>query len=447
MFTAEDRWPAIPLLIALVLLLLFATVELTPAAGAEALITPTTPPTWQPPTPTPHTPYIQLVPDCGTPPYIEVTILGYNWHEPAPVNLSWDGEVLETQSGGSFINAHWRIANLLPGSYVIRAENGVSWHEAVFTVRADCVVPTATPLPTTTPFATTTPWPTVTGTPPTATPTSTAVAPTMTPPPGADLVILGVEPLITPPLRELTPIPFRIEIRNLGLEPVLTEFFLDIFLDPEPAQIGPIAIPLDSSSGYMALSSLAPGAGRVITVTAASGLVNGGAAGGMRVVYGMIDSSQVITESAGGEFNNILGPLYVANVTPGPTQTATATPPAQTGDLSGTVSRSGQGAQPRAELFVIAVDNQTGTETLIRRQLADEQGAFAISQLPVVSGITYDLVACLTIDSQEHYVGQRTGLVPPNAFVDVMLLAEPTGCPWPQPAPVYRQYLPLALRG
>ena len=451
----EDyRWSLLPILVALLLLLLCAGSESAPGALAEPAITPTASSTWQPPTPTPHTPYIELTPDCGTPPYVELIIRGYNWHAAAAVELSWDGEVLETQIGGSYVYTHWRIANLLPGDYRVTADNGEDKDEVVFQVRDDCVIPTATLPPTMTPWITVTPWgtatpsATVTGTPPTATPTSTSDPPSMTPPPSSDpdLVVLWIEPLITPPLRELTPIPLRIEVGNVGLAPTLADFFFDIFLDPNPAVVGPLSIPLDSSSGYMALSSLAAGSGRVITVTAANGLVNGGPEGGMRVVYGMIDSSQVISESNAGERNNIFGPIYVANVTPGPTQTATATPPPQTGDLSGTVRLAGQGVQPRAELFVIAIDGQTGDEMLFRHQLATEQGTFVISQLPAVNGLTYDLVACLTVDSQHSFVGQRTGLVPPNALVEVVMLAEPAGCPWPQPAPVYRQFLPLMRR-
>jgi hypothetical protein len=84
-------------------------------------------------------------------------------------------------------------------------------------------------------------------------------------------------------------------------------FFVDLFLDP--TEVYSTSIPLNQSSGYVTVGSLAAHASRVITITAAAGFAS---ESNPRQVYAMVDSVRQVSE--GDEANNITGPLAVNTV-------------------------------------------------------------------------------------------------------------------------------------
>ena len=474
MGNSENRLATVPLIVAMLLVAFFVLgkLQVPPAVDAAAVLTPTPSATHAAvanvPTMTPTSPYFQMLPDCGSPPYIEVRLILWNWHNSETVSLSWAGEVLAEIEPPQRI-VYWRIANLLPGEYTIAAFDDVNRFERKFTVSDDCVIPTATLPPTTTPFATftpgpsATPFPTVTpwatptefGTPAaTATgPTATAVVPTVTPPPGtlgADLIVLGVEPLITPPLREYTPVPFRIEVANQGLLTAEAHFFVDVFLDPNPGSIAPTAIPLGSSSGFLAMGSLAPGSSRIVTLTAQYGFSSNGMMTGMRLVYLMADSALDVEESLAGELNNILGPIYIANVTPGPTRTVTPTPMPPTGRIAGIAHALGLaaavpvgGTPIRAEVYLVSVAAQSGESQLYARTQAAADGSYQFNDVPDRVGFSYNVLACLDLDDGRTFMDLSSGVEPPDPSVDLLMAAAPAGCPYPQPGLLQYRYLPI----
>ena len=358
------------------------------------------------PSATPLTPFIVVEPDCVTGPNPFFRVRGFNWPNGNQVTLLWDGvvqDLVPAGHGGSFSRA-WNLQNIPNGLYPVRAIDGTSDVTIQQQVASNCGFQTSTPVP--------------------ATPTNT--------PNPADLVIVGQPTLhITRPLAEYTPVAVSVVISNTGDVDVNSQFFLDVYFDPDPADLNlPTNIDVNSSSGYMAISSLAGRSSRVVTVTVPFGFTGGLLT--TREVYAMVDSLEDIVENpAGGEDNNISGPVYVANVTPGPTPTATTV--FTTGLRISGVVRTLLGnwvPQYRASVSLFYVDGVSGIGTLVGQTESASNGTYQFNDLPAPVGTDYyEVISCITFNSTDPFAGYRTAIIPTNDFVDLFMLPEPSGCP------------------
>ncbi len=381
----------------------------TPQPTATPSLTPSTTPT-----PTPITPFLVLSPPCTVAPNIQFKVRGFNWPSGSQVLLFWNNGATPYQiipaGHPGFFEQNWVFTNLTPGFYPVRATSGAN----TFTVNMDVRASTCG---------------SATATPPPATPTNT--------PNPVDLVFVGQpSPLITRPLTELTPVAFRVMIRNQGEVDITSQFFVDIYLDPAPGDLNlPDYIDINSSSGYMAVSSLAGGASRVITVTAPIGFRGGMT--GTRTVYGMVDSiRQVVEAPSGGEQNNIAGPIFVTDVTPVPTPTPTAV--FSTSLTIRGIVRNFLGdwvPQNRANVFLIYAEVNGGTTTYRRSQTtqSNSNGVYQFANIePLADGDDYyEVIACLTVNSTDTFSGFRTGVIPSNPSLNIYMLLDPSGCPAP----------------
>lgn len=365
------------------------TVTATPEATETAL--PTETPTITP-TATPSVPYILLIPNCSIGSQAQFNVLGFNWPNNEAISLSWDGfpqSIVPSGHGGSF-TLTWTKTGLTVGTtsnptlYVVRAQSNS--HNAVANFRVPCDnVP-----------------------PPTFQPT-----PTPTPNP-ADLIVVGPPQIIsTPPLVAYQPIAARVVISNTGDIAVSSQFFVDLFLNP----VGPVSptIPLDYSIGYMAVSSLAGGASRVITITAPLGFPN--SPPDPHLLYGMVDSLLQITEA--DETNNVSTPLAVSAVTPAATPTPTPTaPPNGTLSISGIVRSLVTSWVPAGRVTISLFDSDSN---FVASTQSDRNGFYVFQN--ILPG-TYSVRACTEIDNVS-FSGLRTGLVPTDPFANVYMLPGP----------------------
>jgi hypothetical protein len=352
----------------------------TPAPTSTSTATPSVTPT-----PTPQTPYIVLLPAQGTAPSIQFNVLGFNWPAEQAVSIYWNVNQLVTivpaGHGGSFQRT-LSFSGVEPGNYVVRATAGPHTANTTFTVH---------PEP-----------------PPGAT-----VTPTATPRP-VDLIIAGMPVLIsTPPIVEYEPVQFQVAISNTGDLPINSQFFVDVYFDP-PA-IYPDHIPVNYSSGYIAVSQLGAGSGRVLTITAPLGFTGGSSA---RQVYSMVDSVAQITEM--DEENNIAGPLHL-NVTPAASPTPANTPPPGATplpdeDIISGIVRSRIGGQWVPQ-FRAAVALMAGN-TPVAVTSTSFTGYYEFTNVPAGD---YTVMACITIDNVV-YTGQRAGITPPNEFASIFML-------------------------
>ncbi|MCA9985096.1 MAG: pilus assembly protein [Anaerolineales bacterium] len=381
------------------------TATLIPTDTPEPTFTYTPTPSTTP-SATPVTPYIVLDPTCAIGPNPTFRVRGFNWPTSNQVTLFWDGavqDIIPAGHSGSFIRT-WNMTSIANGFYTVRANNGTTNYTVQMQISNNCGFVTSTPIP--------------------ATPTNT--------PNPADLVIVG-DPVmqITRPLAEHTPVVVRVVISNTGEVDINSQFFVDVYFDPDPADLNlPTSINVNSSSGYMAVSSLAGRTSRVITITAPLGFTGGLTV--TREVYAMVDSLRNIDEDpAGGEDNNIAGPIYVANVTPGPTPTATSV--FTSGLRISGVVRTLLGnwvPQHRAAVYLFYVDGPSGTMTMTNQTTSAQNGTYLFDNLlaPDLNDY-YQVVGCITFDSIDVFTGYRTAIVPTNDFVDIFMLPELAGCP------------------
>jgi hypothetical protein len=349
-------------------------------------------------TPTPTGPYVILNPVCTNGNIFQGNLQGFNWTT-AVVNISWNGAIKAqlTPSGGIF--------QLPISGENAQAINVVTISNGTTTINVQVNKPC----------------PNVTSTP-------TVEAATSTPSP-ADLIVVGtpvmVSPLVTP--IGYQPVTFQVEVTNAGDFPVSSAFFIDVFLNP-PAQYvepGSEFIPVNLSSGFTALSSLAPGASRVVTITSELGFPN--PPNNQGFAYAMVDSLRAISEAA--EDNNISDPLNVY-VIPGATPTPSPTPVGGgTQDISGIVwnlyTRWFQ--QGRARVYLVSVkSNVPRVEAQIFSSLGS--GAYLFENVPTLpGGDYYRVVSCFDIDGETR-MGARSNLQPGAEFISVYLIASPTGC-------------------
>ncbi len=122
----------------------------------------------------------------------------------------------------------------------------------------------------------------------------------------ADLTIGNLTLLSPPPIAANEPVDFQLTISNTGDVDINQTFFVDVFLDP--TEVYSTSIPLNQSSGYVAVNSLGAHASQVITMTTAGFASEPDP----HQVYAMVDSVRQVSE--GDEANNIAGPLVVNDV-------------------------------------------------------------------------------------------------------------------------------------
>ncbi len=122
----------------------------------------------------------------------------------------------------------------------------------------------------------------------------------------ADLTIGDLTLLSPLPIAANEPVDFQVTISNTGDVATNQTFFVDVFLDP--TEVYSTSIPLNQSSGYVAVGSLGAHASRVITMTTAGFATEPDP----HQVYAMVDSVRQVSE--GNEANNIVGPLVVNDV-------------------------------------------------------------------------------------------------------------------------------------
>ena len=351
---------------------------------------PTSTPTNTPlPTPsnTPSGSYIVVVPDCGPGPDILFNVQGFNWPTNLSVTLSWEGVpqiVLQAnQHTGSFTFT-WTFDGLTDGTYTVSALSGTNGATSSDTFTIPC---SGQPTPTAGPIETSTPVP-------------------------ADLVAISPPTLIsTPPIVAYQPVQFSVAITNTGDIEVADQFFVDIYLDP--TTILTDRIPLLESDGYSAVSSLAGGASRVITITSPFGFTNDPT---NHQVYGMVDSVLQIDELS--EVNNVTNPLAVTNVTPGPTPTATV-PSSGVDEISGAALIVTDKAIPQFRAFITLSDGAN----IIATTTTDQNGYY---QFTNIAPGTYTVSACVQIDNSDWY-GVITGISPPNSLAYIGMFEVP--CP------------------
>ena len=349
-------------------------------------------------TPTPTAPFLLVSPNCGFAPNVQFTVRGFNWPNSSPINLYWNGSlqsIVSSGHGGTFQQT-WPIYGVTsPNQYTIQAIAGASNANVTFTVPCANV-----------------------------TPTPTIDVPTATPAP-ADLII-GMPVLIsTPPIDGYKSVAFTAVVTNQGDLDVNQQFYVDFFLDPQADCFTATGVSVQCSGGYMALTELAGGASRAITVTARIGFT--GASTDDRTVYNMIDTLEVVSESI--ETNNVNGPLEV-QVTPGNTPTPTATPSGGSGEISGVARTLFTSWVPQGRAIVYLVSVVGGTESVVAETATRFDGFYAFYNVaaPASGADYYNVVACFNVDNGVR-VGRRSEIVPTDQFANLYMLAEPA-CPY-----------------
>lgn len=368
-----------------------------PTPTSSPTSTPTSSPTITPtpsttPTATPGTAFIELRPSCGIGPLVQFNVFGGSWPGNDSINIFWNNNQFMTSipagHGGNFQRT-LTINNVGNGNYTVRAVSSSGINRTA-TFRVPCSNVTSTPTPTT--------------------PT-----PTATPAP-EDLVIVGPPTLVsTRPIIAYQPVQFSVVISNAGDIDVNNQFFVDLYLDPTAVITpGTIRIPVSESSGYAAVSSLAGGASRVITITSPVGFENEPQ---VHHVYGMVDSLEQIVESI--ETNNISPPLIEDDVRPGSTPTPIPTPGGSS-TISGIVQVLISDLSPQRRALVKLINQTTGQ--VVTSTTTDANGLYTFNNVPAAS--TYTVTACVSIDNRPYF-GIRTGITPPNLLTNVYMLPGP----------------------
>lgn len=355
-------------------------------------------------------PYIAVIPECWTPgsPSSTVQLVGGNWPTtPAaqsPITIYLRDNFGNTTNittipqghGGSFSNVMVNVASFTPVNspyfFVAQAPNG-AYDETMFVVPCEII-------------------------PPTPTPTPTVMAPT-------DLVISSPPTLVsTPPITAYEPVTFSYLITNTSNVNITELFYVDTFFDP--VGVTSTTVPISYSVYYTAIDSLDGGISRTITMTIANGFPGTAT---QHTVYGMVDSIHQITETI--ETNNISGPLTVL-VTP-----ATPIPPTETpmfGETIAGIVRRFTGSdwvpQFRARVFLVQVSN-VPTPTVVAETITSLTGSYFFTQ--AIAGENYTIYACFIVAGPvfTSFVGIRTGIFPPNQYVDLFMVPSAQGCPYP----------------
>ena len=318
--------------------------------------------------------FIVLDPVCGEA-GATVTVNGYNWATGNAwnnIDVSWGGTVLDTVTKAE----DWSTTVTVPagaadGTFTVTAyQDGPGNNE----LRADATFTIPCPTP--------------------------------------DLIITSGPTILSPegPIEADEPVVFSVEVENAGTLDAISQFFVGIYFNPQPAPTDGATTHIDQSyrEAIFAVSGLGLGQTRVVTLTVSDGFESEGAYD----VYAVVDSDPgpigVIDERY--ETNNIAGPLSV-DVVPGPTPTptptatpgATATPsptPEQPGSIVGQtfVTAAGGGQQPQAQVEVRLYDEASGD--LLETTHSDTEGNYFFSG---VNAGSYTLTACVVIDGIEYF--------------------------------------------
>lgn len=375
----------------------------TPTVSPTRTTAPTQAPTSTPTqtlTPTPSGPYIALQPNCGSAPNVQFTVQGFNWPQNTTISLYWNSTQLQstintgTQTSFSQTWQKFGLDSSRVVEYEVVAVSATRTARAIFKTPCDNV--TVTPV---------------------------TFTPTPSPAP-ADLLIVGPPQLIsTPPIVAYQPVDFSVVISNTGDIPVESQFFVDVFLDPDPTTVLTDSIPINQSGGYQGVGSLAGRESRVITISVPLGFRNEPV---NHLVYGMVDSLEQINES--NETNNISAQLLYNQVTPAPTPTPTA--PSTGADLViGTVYRNTtRGLAPLLRADVTIIDSGSGN--VIGRTISDPiTGVYRFTSLPLG---TYTVMACGSINTSAgnvEYFGWRTAITLPYPFLVNIYTDDSIPCP------------------
>lgn len=343
------------------------------------------------PTATPRDPYVEVLETCVAPGSQRITVSVLNNWPNEDIVIFFDGTAVTTiyayqHSGSKTI--YITIEAVDGQTHTVRAETpGGVFDEDTFVSPCTGIVPT---------------------------PVTATTTPTPKPP---DLVIVGQPTLVsTTPIVEYEPVQFSVLITNTGDIDVNSQFFVDIYFDP--TEVYSTYIPLDYSSGYLAIGSLAGGISRVITITVPEGF-----SGGLteREVYGMVDSLRAVVETS--EQNNVTGSELNVRVTPVASPTPSPTPE-NTDSVIGYVYsyNNGWAPQPRAEVWLKEVG--AADPMVIGPVQADNNGDYTIAGVPI--GVEFTAIACLR---GTNYVYERPLVTAPSTGVGLFMQETVTGCP------------------
>ncbi len=313
----------------------------------------------------PSSQFITLDPTCGDPGSL-LTVNGFNWPSEGnkDVEIYWDavdrGNLIGTVSDNGSV---WILDLNVPtsaimGSHTIIADRRGDIAEATFTV-------------------------------PCPAPNLTTTQPQLT----------GPEPISV-----ADPVTFQVEISNDGQLDAVNQFFVGLYFDP-PLVGDPTLTHISQNYRVelVAVSWLAAGESRIVTITEESGF----AEPGVHEVYVVVDSDPgptgLIKELS--ELDNISPALMVEVIgtpvptpTPGPTPTATPvfTEPAS---LIGQAFLSPFGGQPlpQAGVEVSVYDNDGGS--LEKVGYTDIEGSYFLTDL---APGTKTISACIIIDDVEY---------------------------------------------
>lgn len=238
-----------------------------------------------------------------------------------------------------------------------------------------------------------------------------------------------------PPVNAGDPVVFSVEIENAGTLDAISQFFVGLYVDPQPAPIDGVTTHIDSSyrEAIAAVSGLGVGQTRVVTFTLSDGFDSEGT----YELYAIVDSDPgptgVIDERY--ENNNLAGPLTL-EVEPGPTPTptptatpgATPTPsptPEEPGSIVGQtfVTAAGGSLQPQANVEVNLFDEGSGT--LIETTHSDTEGTYFFTSVDPGS---YTLTACVVIDGTEYFYSVSGVVVNPGQATSEDLFLEEGVC-------------------
>ncbi|HRQ41091.1 MAG TPA: TadE/TadG family type IV pilus assembly protein [Chloroflexota bacterium] len=371
----------------------------TPSPTSTLIPTATPSPTFTPlPSVTPVTKYITLQPNCGwpaaNPGNVTFTVFYVNWPINRSITLQWNGTQIDffgaNQHSGTFSKTYTRSLPQTVATYTVTAVGGAN--SGSFTTQYFTPCGNETPVPSPTPSNTPSP---------------------------PDLLVFGpVEMISTPPIVAYQPVQFRLPVTNTGDVNINTQFFVDIYLDPDPSSVLSTTIPIEESDGYSAISFLGGGESRVVTITAYLGFPNPLMTPTPQAVYGFADSLEQIVET--DETNNITDAEWVL-VTPAATPTPSPTP-GGSDTIAGAAYTFEDDLIPRFRTFMQLIDESDGRT--IATTLTDQSGYFAFSGVP--GGTTYTVTGCITIDG-ETWFGFRNGIMPPNPMVILVMFKGP--CP------------------
>lgn len=369
----------------------------TPTPTNTAIPTEGTPPSPTPEdTPTPSGPFISVLPrTCAMPPSTTIYLNGANWDSDNTITIYIDGRLRESiapsQHNGTFQR-----------DWVQPVENGNTYQ--ILVVDSDGNYDT---------HSIVVPCPNITATPVLATATNT--------PAPADLTIGQPILISTPPIIEYEPVQFQVPITNVGSVDVNSQFFIDIFIDPDPVPVvpGTESIPIPENPAYSAVGSLPGGSSKVITITSEIGFTGGATD---RDVYSMVDSLEDITEEL--ETNNI-SQLLEVQVTPANTPLPTPTPNGSE-TIAGKVRFLISKWVPQQRVRVYLTNNVTGE--VIANTITDELGHFSFDGIAAIVPEGYKITACFPIDN-----GVQTGNIPlvnpPNNFASIFMTSNEAECP------------------